>query len=120
MTTHTNLPVELKPKLVRDKIPEIIEAAEPVRAVVKILNQKEYLNALVAKIHEEAAELELALNENTNVAEELADLLELIHAVAHNKKLTLKSLEQIRQSTQLMRGGFAKRLMLIGKTSKQS
>ena len=74
MYTHTNLPIEIKPKLVRDKIPEIIEKAENVKVVTRILEDREYGERLIEKIHEETEELALAIREKTNPVEELADV----------------------------------------------
>ena len=42
-------------KLIRDKIPEIIEAAGK-QCIVEVMNEEEYLEALDAKLNEELAE----------------------------------------------------------------
>lgn len=61
-------------KLVRDRIPEIIEASGNTCAT-EILSDEEYLRVVDAKLDEELAEYHKDQN-----LEELADLLEVIHA----------------------------------------
>ena len=62
-------------KLVRDRIPEIIEA-DGKTCVTEILPDKQYLEMLDAKLNEELAEYQ-----ESKSLEELADLLEVIRAV---------------------------------------
>ena len=45
--------------------------------------------------------------------EELADILEVIHALANHHNLTPQQLEHIRQQKAQERGGFSKRLILL-------
>jgi len=108
MHTHTNLPIEMKPKLVRDKIPEIIERSEDVKALTRVLNNKEYGERLIEKIHEEAEELFLAIKENTNTIEELADILELMNAIADYLGFSINEVEKERLIKLQKRGGFKK------------
>jgi predicted house-cleaning noncanonical NTP pyrophosphatase (MazG superfamily) len=63
-------------KLVRDKIPAII-AADGKKLKTRILSDEEHLQALIKKLSEELEEFEEALS-----VEELADLQEIIHALA--------------------------------------
>ncbi len=63
-------------KLVRDRIPEIIEASGK-RCVCSTLSDEEYLAKLDEKLNEELAEYQ-----ESKSMEELADLLEVIRAVA--------------------------------------
>jgi len=63
-------------KLVRDKIPALIEAAGE-RPVVRILEDEEYCRCLEAKLDEEVAEFHRDRN-----LEELADVLEVVYALA--------------------------------------
>ena len=62
-------------KLVRDRIPEIIEASEK-KCVAEILSDVDYLRMVDAKLDEELAEY----HKDQNI-EELADLLEVIHGL---------------------------------------
>ena len=63
-------------KLVRDLIPEIIEASGK-RCVCSTLSDEEYLDKLDEKLNEELAEYQ-----ESKSMEELADLLEVVRAVA--------------------------------------
>ena len=63
-------------KLVRDRIPEIIEAAGG-QATARLLDQAERLPALLAKLQEESDELRAAASP-AGQSEELADVLEVL------------------------------------------
>ena len=93
-------------KLVRDRIPEIIESSGKT-CTTEILSPEEYLRMLDAKLDEELAEY----HKDQNI-EELADLLEVIHAAAIARGYTLEDLEQIRAEKAGKRGGFEKRILL--------
>ena len=105
----------MHPKLVRDKIPQIIQDNDGVKAITRILNDEEYEEELVNKLNEETAELALALKEKSNVVEELADILEVVEAVAIYSKSSLSEVNKERMKKLKLRGGFKKRIMLIGK-----
>lgn len=98
-------------KLVRDRIPEIIEAKGD-KCEIDILSDEEYLNMIDAKLDEELAEY----HKDQNI-EELADLLEVVHAAAIARGYTLEQLEAIRAKKAGERGGFEKRILLINVTS---
>jgi len=119
MYKSTNLPIEIKPKLVRDKIPEIIEQTDGVKALTRILDNKEYGERLIEKIHEETEEFSLAIKDNTNPVEELADILELVNAAADYVGSSIDEVEKERLKKLEKRGGFKKRIMLLGKESKK-
>ena len=93
-------------KLVRDRIPEIIEASGK-RCVCSTLPDEEYLAKLDEKLNEELAEYQ----ENKSV-EELADLLEVIRAVAVARGSSIEEVEAIRQDKAAKRGGFEKKILL--------
>ena len=97
-------------KLVRDRIPQIIEA-EGYTPNIRILSDDEYSDALRNKLTEEVKEYLSDRN-----VEELADILEVIYALAWAHGLLPESLEQIRKTKEEERGGFEKRLWLISKT----
>ena len=78
-------------KLVRDKIPQIIKDRGSV-PIIHIANDLEYWKMLKAKLQEEVDEF----LEETNVNEELADVLEVIHAILAFKGINFEELEQIR------------------------
>ena len=93
-------------KLVRDKIPEIIEASGKIHET-EILSEDEYLKMVDAKLDEELAEY----HKDQNI-EELADLLEVIYAAAKARGYTVAQLECVRQKKIEERGGFEKRILL--------
>lgn len=93
-------------KLVRDRIPEIIEASGR-RCSVEILHDDKYLQMLDRKLDEELAEYHADQN-----IEELADLLEVIRAVTLARGYTFDELEQVRAKKATERGGFAKKILL--------
>jgi predicted house-cleaning noncanonical NTP pyrophosphatase (MazG superfamily) len=93
-------------KLVRDRIPEIIEKTGK-RCEIEMLNDEEYLKAIDAKLDEELAEYHKEQN-----LEELADLLEVIYAAALARGYSLEELENIRIRKAQERGAFDKRILL--------
>ena len=93
-------------KLVRDKIPEIIEL-DGKKCVTEMLSHEQYIAALDSKLDEELAEYH-----SGPCVEELADLLEVIYAVAAARGFGVDKLEQVRAEKAKRRGGFEKRLLL--------
>jgi predicted house-cleaning noncanonical NTP pyrophosphatase (MazG superfamily) len=93
-------------KLVRDRIPEII-AAEGKSCSTMTLGVDEYIVMLDAKIDEELQEY----HESASL-EELADLVEVIHAVVKARGWSLAELERVRAEKAAERGAFAQRLLL--------
>ncbi|NLL45068.1 MAG: nucleoside triphosphate pyrophosphohydrolase [Mollicutes bacterium] len=94
-------------KLVRDKIPSIIEANGE-KTVTIILDNEEYKKELDKKILEEIKEYL-----KSDDVEELADVLEVIYAILEYKKLTMNDLENIRKMKKEKRGGFVDCIFLI-------
>lgn len=99
MTIHHN-------KLVRDRIPEMIEASGKT-CVTSILSDEEYLAALDAKLQEELNEYQADKS-----MEELADLLEVMMAVCEARGYDFAEVEAIRQAKADKRGGFRERIWL--------
>ena len=93
-------------KLVRDRIPEIIEASGKT-CKTDILSNDEYLKMIDAKLDEELAEYHKDQN-----LEELADLVEVIYAAAKARGYTLEELERVRAEKAAKRGGFEKKILL--------
>ncbi len=93
-------------KLVRDKIPEIIETSGK-KAVFRTLSEDEYLEMLDQKLSEEMNEY---LSDKS--MEEIADLLEVIHAVVKARSLSMEEVEKIRLSKKEKRGGFENKVFL--------
>ena len=93
-------------KLVRDKIPEIIEQNGKT-CKTEILSDEEYLKMVDAKLDEELAEY----HEDPNL-EELADLVEVIYVAAKARGYSVEELEAVRKAKVEKRGAFEKKLML--------
>lgn len=94
-------------KLVRDKIPEIIEASGNI-CRTRILSDEEYIKMLDEKLNEECSEYQADKN-----IEELADILEVIYAIAKTKGTSIEELEKVRLEKSEKRGGFDERILLI-------
>ena len=97
-------------KLVRDNIPNIIKDNGEI-AVTRILDDIEYRKELYKKLIEEANEL-VNSNDQKNTLEELADVLEVIRAIAILEDKKLDDIIEIASQKRLKRGEFAKRIFL--------
>ena len=93
-------------KLVRDRIPEIIESSSK-RCTVEILSDEDYLRMVDAKLDEELAEY----HKDQNI-EELADLLEVIYAATKARGYSIEQLETVRSEKAANRGAFDKKILL--------
>ncbi|GGR00921.1 nucleoside triphosphate pyrophosphohydrolase [Deinococcus ruber] len=87
-------------KLVRDRIPELFGGR-----VLAELSGEAYAQALRAKLQEEVGEFL-----QSSEPEELADVLEVLHALAALQGLTPAALEQLRATKAAARGGFGRGL----------
>ena len=94
-------------KLIRDRIPEVIQASGKI-CELRTLDAEAFLAELARKLREELVEYE----ESGDLAE-LADMMEIIYAIARTKG-SLEALEEIRLEKLQSRGGFEKRLLLVG------
>ena len=93
-------------KLIRDKIPEIIEQSGK-KCIVEIMDNDTYIEYLNQKLNEELAEYQ-----QDKSIEELADLLEVIYAVVVARGYSVDELERIRIEKAENRGAFYKKLRL--------
>ena len=93
-------------KLVRDKIPEIIESTGK-KAYCRTLTEEEYLSELDKKLNEECAEYQADKS-----LEELADMLEVVYAIASARGYSVAELERVRAEKAEKRGGFKDRIFL--------
>jgi len=98
-------------KLVRDRIPEIINNSGK-WAITRQLSDEEYKEELRRKIREELMEY-FSTNTDEDALEELADLLEIIHSLVKVHGTNMDQLEQIRYKKAEERGSFDKRIFLI-------
>ena len=94
-------------KLIRDKIPEMIEQNGG-NAVIRQLSQEEFVRFLEMKLDEEAGEYH-----RDKTVEELADILEVVYALAESIGCSKEELIKIYQKKHDDRGGFEKKLFLI-------
>lgn len=100
-------------KLVRDKIPSIIEANGE-KSEFTILDEKTFIRELKKKLQEEVNEY-LASSTKEAATEELPDILEVIHSLAKTHQVTIDQVEQVRQKKYEKRGGFEGRCFLVSK-----
>ena len=94
-------------KLVRDRIPEIIRESGK-DSTTSVLEAADYIAMLDAKLNEELLEYQ-----ESKSMEELADLLEVIRAVAAARGSSIEEVERIRGEKAAKRGGFEKRILLL-------
>jgi predicted house-cleaning noncanonical NTP pyrophosphatase (MazG superfamily) len=103
------------PKLVRDKIPEVVEEITGKKVGSRILeNDEKYLYYLQKKIEEEAQELAQA-KEKKHVIEEVADLLELIDAFSVFYDIDHDEIKKVQEEKRRKRGGFSDRILMLDK-----
>ncbi len=98
-------------KLVRDKIPEIIEA-KGIKVSTKILSNEEYIKELKTKCLEEVDEYMTAKTDQ-EAKEELADIIEVLNAIVKTHESSMEEIESIRLQKKQERGGFQERIFLI-------
>lgn len=93
-------------KLVRDRIPEMIERDGRVPDI-KILSAERYHEYLDDKIQEELTEYR-ASREHI----ELMDIVEVVQAIVESEGVSWEDFEAARNQRRSERGGFAKRIWL--------
>lgn len=98
-------------KLVRDKIPEILEN-KGLRYKTKILDDTDYKKFLRIKLDEEISELDEAIT-NEEKLEELSDILELIFAMTKQLRFNQDHLINKTNLKRKNRGGFEDKIFLI-------
>ena len=103
-------------KLVRDKIVEYVYSKRGETLNTRKASDDEMLQLLKNKIIEEANEVAGA-ESISDLAEELADVLEVIRAIAVKQNITDLIFEK-REAKFLERGGFLDGVVLIGECKK--
>ena len=93
-------------KLVRDNIPDIIRADNET-PVFHICEGDEYTEALENKLNEEVTEYE-----HSKELVELADILEVVEALAENQGSTFDEVLKLKAEKQKKNGAFDKRYWL--------
>lgn len=100
-------------KLVRDRIPEIIEKSGA-KPVTRILTDEEYKVFLEKKLDEEVAEFH-----ESKSLEELADIEEVLSALRRAYGYSLEELTANRLKKTIERGAFTQKILLV-KVKKRS
>ncbi|ONI71768.1 hypothetical protein BWI15_16660 [Kribbella sp. ALI-6-A] len=99
-------------KLVRDRMAEIIRANGD-EAVVYRADPDEYRQRLRDKLTEEVDEF-LNAPDDADALEELADVVEVVHALARDLGYAVEDLERVRSAKAEARGAFAERVVWTG------
>lgn len=94
-------------KLVRDRIPAMIEG-EGKSVTTRILDEGEYRTHLRQKLDEEIREYDTSED-----VEELADIAEILYALAALRGVGVRQFELMRSEKRVARGGFERRILLI-------
>lgn len=97
-------------KLIRDNIPEKIEARGAAYQTRK-LSAAEFKVELLKKVGEEASSLP-ALTKRSEILEELADVAEVIAEIQRLFDITDAELRQKRKEHMISKGGFSKKIFL--------
>lgn len=101
------------PKLIRDRIPEIIKTnSGRTPEIQPLADDAAFLKYLLLKIVEEANEVALAADDESLI-EELADVEEAIDALLALKNISREAVRSAQTAKRERRGGFAKRLLLL-------
>lgn len=101
-------------KLVRDKIPSIIES-EGKQATYKVLNAQEFKVCLRLKLTEEIHELLEAVDASNinSIMEEAADVMEVLDALLQAYNITLLAAALKQEDKREKKGGFKKKIFLL-------
>lgn len=104
-------------KLVRDKIPEIIieNGGNP---ITRILSDEMYKVELEKKLYEEYQEVLASSGEDR--IEELADMLEIIRALANLENKELSDVIEVADGKVKKRGAFVKKIYLEKVTEEET
>ncbi|MBU4224162.1 nucleoside triphosphate pyrophosphohydrolase [Patescibacteria group bacterium] len=102
--------VKIYNKLVRDKIPEIIEN-DGEKPITRILDDEEYKKELKNKLLEESQEAVLAENSH-ELMKEIGDIFEVIEAIEKAFGLSKDEILKMKEERKQKRGGFEKKIFL--------
>ncbi|MDV3350692.1 nucleoside triphosphate pyrophosphohydrolase [Leptothoe sp. LEGE 181152] len=98
-------------KLVRDKVPDLIEAAGKKFLTLR-LSEDKYKRALKQKLVEETREVQGA-ESITELTEELADVAEVMDTLIVVLGISWQEVREAQKQKRLERGGFEERLKLM-------
>lgn len=97
-------------KLVRDKIPELLDKKGG-ETETEVLDNKKYIIFLAKKLREECEEI-ISAGSKQNLTEELADLVEVIQAISKVNDIDFMEIENIRLAKKEKYGGFEHKILL--------
>jgi predicted house-cleaning noncanonical NTP pyrophosphatase (MazG superfamily) len=98
-------------KLVRDKIPEVLQR-KGVAFAIHRLDQAQYRLALLEKLVEEAQEAREKVGDKERLLLELSDVQEVLAAIIKEFGLDKAALDRLQRERWETRGGFEERLFL--------
>ena len=98
--------IHITNKLVRDKIPEMIEAKGGV-ATCRTLSDEEFRTELLKKMHEETDEFA-----KDKTLEELGDMYAVLFELVHNAGFTMDDVVRISEQKRMSNGGFSKKIFM--------
>jgi predicted house-cleaning noncanonical NTP pyrophosphatase (MazG superfamily) len=101
-------------KLVRDRIPEIMQMEGFSSIECKTMDKSEFAKALALKVVEESKEIaEEARNGNRNgVLNEIVDVLEVIESLKNLFMISDEEIEKASEDKLVKKGGFVKQIWL--------
>jgi predicted house-cleaning noncanonical NTP pyrophosphatase (MazG superfamily) len=103
-------------KLIRDKIPQIIDNSGSDFAIA-LYSESEYILALKQKLIEEAQEIAIA--QDDELISELADLLEVFDSLLEVKGISREAVVREQELRREERGGFRDRIKLLWTEKKR-
>ncbi len=106
MTEKVKFKIE---KLIRDKLPEILAQEKGTNFLCRTLEMEDYIQSLKNKLLEETQEVLEAQNQD-ELKDELADVLEVMLALIKAAGFSLAEIEQTREERKEDRGAFEKRV----------
>lgn len=102
-------------KLIRDRIPQIIEDNNG-KYKVRKLDEKEYQSELRRKLLEEAEEAKEA--DTDELLKELSDVLQVIKSIAEVNDIEFNKVEAKQKERRQSRGAFKNKLFLVWSNQK--
>ncbi|MFZ2193191.1 MAG: nucleoside triphosphate pyrophosphohydrolase [Candidatus Moraniibacteriota bacterium] len=101
------------PKLVRDKISEIVEQITGKKVKTEILEEDEkFFKFLLKKVVEEASEL-AETKDREHLVEEMGDVMELLDTILEFSGLDWETVRKVQKEKADKRGGFKKRILML-------
>jgi len=95
-------------KLVRDKVPDRMHEKN-IHISYYAMNNEEYIGELKRKLLEESEEV-MEANSQTDLIEELADVLEVVYALSAACDISIDQIEKIRNVKKDHRGDFTNKI----------